>query len=212
MVQYANTNANDTPLFLEGEKLKLISCKLDGKEVTPKISDKGLTMPCPGTDIFRLEIVTEIEPEKNTELEGLYHSGGTYCTQCEAQGFRKITYYPDRPDVMATFKVTIEADKKTCPVLLSNGHMINSGDAKNGRHFTVWEDTTPKSPHLFALVAGDLVRVEDKFTTMSGLEVDLHIYVKKGDEGQCDHAMQSLIKSMKWDEEVYGREYQYNIF
>ncbi len=210
--QYTQNNDSDEPLFLEGEELKLISCKLDGKDVQPEISDKGLTLPCPGKDIFTLEIVTEIYPEKNTSLDGLYHSGGTYCTQCEAQGFRKITYYPDRPDVMTTFKVTIEADKATCPILLSNGNKIDEGEAKGGRHYTVWEDPTPKGCYLFALVAGDLVRVEDKFTTMSGLEVDLHIYVKEGDEGQCDHAMESLIKSMKWDEEVYGREYQYNIF
>lgn len=210
--QYTVNNDSDAPLFLEGEDLKLISCKLDGKDVQPRITAEGLTLPCPGKDIFTLEIVTEIYPEKNTALEGLYHSGGTYCTQCEAQGFRKITYYPDRPDVMATFKVTVEADKKTCPILLSNGNLIDSGEAKDGRHFTVWDDPTPKGCYLFALVAGDLERVSDKFTTMSGLEVDLHIYVKPGDEGQCDHAMQSLIKSMKWDEEVYGREYQYNIF
>ncbi len=210
--QYTTNNDSDEPLFLEGEELKLISCKLDGKDIQPKITAEGLTLPCPGKDIFTLEIVTEIYPEKNTALEGLYHSGSTYCTQCEAQGFRKITYYPDRPDVMAIFKVTIEADKKRCPVLLSNGNKIDEGDAPGGRHFTVWDDPTPKGCYLFALVAGDLVRVEDKFTTMSGTEVDLHIYVKEGDEGQCDHAMQSLIKSMKWDEEVYGREYQYNIF
>ncbi len=210
--QYTKNNEDDAPLFLEGEELKLISCKLDGKDVQPKISNEGLTLACPGKDIFTLEIVTEICPEENTALEGLYHSGSTYCTQCEAQGFRKITYYPDRPDVMATFKVTVEADKKKCPILLSNGNKIDEGDAGNDRHFTVWEDPTPKGCYLFALVAGDLVRVEDKFTTMSGLEVDLHIYVKEGDEGQCDHAMESLIKSMKWDEEVYGREYQYNIF
>ena len=203
--QYTNNNNCAEPFFLEGEDLKLISCKLDGKDVQPKISDKGLTLDCPGKDIFTLEIVTEIYPEKNTSLDGLYHSGGTYCTQCEAQGFRKINYYPDRPDVMATFKVTVEADKATCPILLSNGNKIDEGDAKGGRHYTVWEDPTPKGCYLFALVAGDLVRVEDKFTTMSGLEVDLHIYVKEGDEGQCDHAMESLIKSMKWDEEVYGR-------
>ncbi len=210
--QFTKNNETDEVLFLEGENLELISIKLDGEDVTPEISQTGLTLPAPGKDIFTLEVVTEIYPEKNTELEGLYHSGGTYCTQCEAQGFRKITYYPDRPDVMATFKVTVEADKEACPVLLSNGNKIDEGDAKDGRHFTVWEDPTPKPCYLFALVAGDLVRIEDKFTTMSGLEVDLHIYVKPGDEGQCDHAMKSLIKSMKWDEDVYGREYQYNIF
>lgn len=210
--QYTKNNDSDAPLFLEGEELKLISCKLDGKDVQPNISETGLTLPAPGKDVFTLEIVTEIYPEKNTALEGLYHSGSTYCTQCEAQGFRKITFYPDRPDVMATFKVTIEADEKTCPVLLSNGNKIDEGTTTSGRHFTVWEDPTPKSCYLFALVAGDLVRVEDKFTTMSGMDVDLHIYVRDGDEGQCAHAMKSLKKSMKWDEDVYGREYQYNIF
>ena len=210
--QFTTNNDSDAPLFLEGEKLELISCKLDGAEITPDISEVGLTLPAPGKDIFNLEVVTEIYPEKNTELEGLYHSQGTYCTQCEAQGFRKITYYPDRPDVMATFKVTLEANKTTSPILLPNGNKIDEGDAKDGRHFTVWEDPTPKPCYLFALVAGDLVRMEDKFTTKSGLDVDLHIYVRQGDEGQCDHAMQSLIKSMKWDEDVYGREYQYNIF
>ena len=210
--QYTCNPEDDTPLFLNGEELKLVSTKLDGKEITPKLSDKGMTIPCPGKEVFSLEITTEIYPEKNTALEGLYHSGSTYCTQCEAQGFRKITYYQDRPDVMATFKVTVEADLKTCPVLLSNGNLIDSGEMSGGRHFTVWDDPTPKSCYLFALVAGDLERVEDKFTTQSGLEVDLHIYVKAGDEGQCDHAMESLKKSMKWDEEVYGREYQYSIF
>ena len=210
--QYTTNNDSDAPLFLEGEDLTLVSCKLDGKEVQPKISDKGMELPCPGKDIFTLEVVTEICPEKNTALEGLYHSGSTYCTQCEAQGFRKITYYPDRPDVMATFKVTVEASKKKCPVLLSNGNLIDSGDAPDGRHYTVWEDPTPKPCYLFALVAGDLVRVEDTFKTMSGVNVDLYIYVKKGDEGQCAHAMESLKRSMKWDEEVYGREYQYDLF
>lgn len=210
--QYTTNNDSDAPLFLEGEDLTLISFKLDGKELQPKVTDKGLEIPGPGKDIFTVEIVTEICPEKNTALEGLYHSGSTYCTQCEAQGFRKITYYPDRPDVMATFKVTVEANKKRCPVLLSNGNLIDSGDAPDGRHYTVWEDPTPKPCYLFALVAGDLVRVEDTFKTMSGVNVDLYIYVKKGDEGQCEHAMESLKRSMKWDEEVYGREYQYDLF
>ena len=212
VTQFTTNNDSDEPLFLDGENLKLVSCKLDGKEIQPKQSEKGITVAAPGKDIFRLEIITEICPEKNTSLEGLYNSGGTYCTQCEAQGFRKITFYPDRPDVMATFKVTVEADKKACPVLLSNGNLIDEGDTKDGRHFTVWEDPTPKPCYLFALVAGDLVHIQDKFTTMSGTEVDLYIYVREGDEGQCDHAMESLIKSMKWDEEVYGREYQYDRF
>lgn len=210
--QYTCNPEDNADLFLNGEELKLISAKLDGKAITPKLSEKGMTIPCPGKEVFALEITTEIYPEKNTALEGLYHSGSTYCTQCEAQGFRKITYYQDRPDVMATFKVTVEADLNTCPVLLSNGNLVDSGEMSGGRHFTVWDDPTPKSCYLFALVAGDLVRVEDKFTTQSGLDVDLHIYVKAGDEGQCSHAMESLKKSMKWDEDVYGREYQYSIF
>lgn len=210
--QYTQNNEEEAPLFLDGENLTLVSCKLDGKEIKPEVTEKGLTIPCPGKDIFSLEIVTEICPEKNTALEGLYCSNGTYCTQCEAQGFRKITYYQDRPDVMATFKVTVEADQKTCPVLLSNGNLVNEGEGKDNRHFTVWEDPTPKPCYLFALVAGDLVHIQDKFTTMSGQDVDLYIYVREGDEGQCDHAMEALKKSMKWDEDVYGREYQYNLF
>lgn len=210
--QFTTNNDNDEPLFLDGENLHLVSCKLDGKEIQPKKTEKGITISAPGKEIFRVEIITEICPEKNTSLEGLYNSGGTYCTQCEAQGFRKITYFMDRPDVMATFKVTVEADKKTCPVLLSNGNLIDEGDTSDGRHFTVWEDPTPKPCYLFALVAGDLVHIQDKFTTMSGTEVDLYIYVREGDENQCDHAMESLKKSMKWDEEVYGREYQYDRF
>jgi len=211
-VQYTCNPEDEIDLELDGEKLKLVSCKLDGKDITPKLHEKGMTIPCPGKEVFTLEITTEIYPEKNTELEGLYNSGGTYCTQCEAQGFRKVTYFQDRPDVMATYKVTVEADAKACPVLLSNGNLVDQGDMSGGRHFTVWDDPTPKSCYLFALVAGDLVRVSDKFTTQSGLEVDLHIYVREGDETQCDHAMESLKKSMKWDEDIYGREYQYSIF
>ena len=198
-------------LFLNGEDLKLISIKLDGAEIKPSIDEHGMAFD-PGKDKFTLEIVTEIVPEKNTRLEGLYNSGGTYCTQCEAEGFRRITYYQDRPDVMATFTVRVEADEKACPVLLSNGNLKEKGTLGSGRHFTVWDDPTPKSCYLFALVAGDLVHIHDIFKTRSGNKVDLYIYVRKGDETQCAHAMTSLIKSMKWDEDVYGREYQYNIF
>jgi aminopeptidase N len=208
--QYVKNTGGD--LFLNGEELEFISATLDGAPITPAITDKGMTIPAPAGDSFTLEIITDICPEENTALEGLYQSGGTYCTQCEAEGFRKITYYQDRPDVMATFRVRVEADKGACPVLLSNGNLMDSGDAGNGRHFTLWDDPTPKSCYLFALVAGDLVHVRDSFTTMSGNKVDLYIYVRKGDEGQCAHAMESLKKSMKWDEDVYGREYQYDRF
>ncbi len=198
-------------LFLNGEDLKLISIKMDGADISPEIAENGLTLS-PDKDKFVLEVVTEIKPEENTRLEGLYCSNGTYCTQCEAEGFRRITYYQDRPDVMTTFTVRVEADEKSCPVLLSNGNLIEKGAIGDGRHFTVWNDPTPKSCYLFALVAGDLEHIHDTFTTKSGSKVDLYIYVRKGDEEQCGHAMTSLIKSMKWDEDVYGREYQYNIF
>ncbi|PZO87547.1 MAG: aminopeptidase N, partial [Micavibrio aeruginosavorus] len=209
--QIGRGHQGDEAVFLNGEHLKLISVAIDGKTIDAIPDEKGLTLPAQNDD-FTLEVVTEIEPEKNTRLEGLYQSGGTYCTQCEAEGFRTITYYPDRPDVMATFTVRVEADEKSCPVLLSNGNLIEKGTLGNGRHFTVWEDPTPKPCYLFALVAGDLVHIHDTFKTRSGNDVDLYIYVRKGDEEQCGHAMQSLIKSMKWDEDVYGREYQYNIF
>ncbi len=198
-------------LFLNGEDLKLVSLKMDSADVKADITDSGMTIQ-PDKDSFTLEVVTEIVPEKNTRLEGLYCSTGTYCTQCEAEGFRRITYYQDRPDVMATFTVRVEAAAQSCPVLLSNGNLTDKGALEGGRHFTVWDDPTPKSCYLFALVAGDLVHIHDTFKTMSGSNVDLYIYVRKGDETQCAHAMTSLIKSMKWDEEVYGREYQYNIF
>jgi len=210
--QFTKNGENDEDIFLNGEELELVSCKLDGKEITPKISSTGMTIPAPGKEVFRLEIVTKIVPEKNTALEGLYCSAGNYTTQCEAEGFRKITYFYDRPDVMATYRVQVIGDKKQCPVLLSNGNLIEEGEVSGGRHYTIWDDPTPKPCYLFALVAGDLVHIKDKYTTMSGTDVDLYIYVREGDENQCDHAMESLIKSMKWDEEVYGREYQYDRF
>jgi aminopeptidase N len=200
------------PLVLNGENLTLISVHKDGAEFTDySADDKALTINDPG-DGFSLTIVSEIDPAANTALQGLYKSGGNYCTQCEAEGFRGITYYPDRPDVLTTFTVRVEADKATYPVLLSNGELTESGEADNGRHYTIWSDETPKPCYLFALVAGDLERVADTFTTMSGRKVDLHIYVRKGDEGQCGHAMKALQDSMKWDEDIYGREYQYSIF
>jgi aminopeptidase N len=203
------------PLVLNGEDLVLKSIKLDDLELKAgeyTVTPTHLTLPAPKQEEFTLEIVTAIEPEKNTRLEGLYMSGGNYCTQCEAEGFRRITYYPDRPDVMTTFMTRIEADKKTCPVLLSNGNLTAEGDLEGGRHYAIWHDPHPKPCYLFALVAGDLKEIHDTYTTMSGREVDLYIYVRHGDEGQCDHAMESLKKSMKWDEDVYGLEYDLDIF
>lgn len=200
------------PLVLNGERLKLVSVAINGTPVTNyKVDEKTLSIPCPG-DEFTATIETEICPEENTALEGLYMSGGNYCTQCEAEGFRTITYFPDRPDVMTVFTTRVEADKKTCPVLLSNGNLVEEGNCGDGRHFTVWHDPFPKPCYLFALVAGDLVDIRDSFTTMTGRIVDLRIYVRAGDEGQCQWAMESLKRSMEWDEKTYGREYQLNRF
>lgn len=200
-------------IVLNGEHLELMELKLDGVITNDYTKDdKGLTLPCPHKKEFTLEITTRIHPENNTRLEGLYKSGGTYCTQCEAEGFRTITYYPDRPDVMTTFTTRIEADKKHYPVLLSNGNRVDHGDAEHGRHYAVWHDPFPKPCYLFALVTGDLTRIEDEFTTKSGRKVELYIYVRPGDEGQCAHAMESLKKSMKWDEDTYGLEYDLDLF
>ena len=153
---------------------------------------------------FTWEAEVEIAPEDNTALEGLYMSNGMYCTQCEAEGFRKITFYPDRPDVMAPFRVRIEAD---LPVLLSNGNPVASGPG-----WAEWDDPWPKPAYLFALVAGDLVSHRDRFTTASGRPVDLAIWVRPGDEDRCAFAMDAIRRSMKWDEDRYGREYDLDVF
>lgn len=210
--QFVRKDAAAKEVFLNGEHLELISVKMDGKQIDDySVSDTALRVPC-SMDKFTLEIVTKIIPEENTRLEGLYKSGDTYCTQCEAEGFRTITYYPDRPDVMTTFTTRIEADQEGYPVLLGNGNRIDGGELDGGRHFTVWEDPWKKPCYLFALVAGDLTHIHDTYTTMSGRDVDLYIFVRPGDESQCDHAMESLKKSMKWEEEVYGLEYDLDIF
>ena len=202
------------PLFLYGEDLELIDITLNDSPLAPEAysrDDRGLTIAAPPA-VFVLRIVTRIYPDRNTLLEGLYRSKGNYCTQCEAEGFRKITYYPDRPDVLATFTTRIEADKKSCPVLLANGNLLESGDLPSGRHFAVWRDPFPKPCYLFALVAGQLVVLEDSFDTRSGRKVILRIYVEARNQGKCDHAMESLKKAMRWDEEVYGLEYDLDIF
>ena len=202
------------PLVLFGKDLKLLGMKLDGQPLDDrhyKIEGETLTI-LPVPDRFVLEIETECAPAANTELSGLYYASGMFCTQCEAEGFRKITYYPDRPDVLARFMTTIVADKKKYPVLLSNGNPIRRGDAQDGRHFVTWHDPFPKPAYLFALVGGDLARIEDRFTTMSGRQVSLHIYVQHHNKEKCGHAMESLKKAMKWDEEAYGREYDLDLF
>ncbi|MFT7060581.1 MAG: aminopeptidase N, partial [Pseudorhodobacter sp.] len=189
-------------LRLDGEQLRLISLQLDGVALTITPDDTGLTIAADQLPdgAFTLQTEVEISPSTNTALEGLYMSNGMYCTQCEAEGFRKITYYPDRPDVMARFDVAITAG---LPVLLSNGNSTGAG---------AWSDPWPKPAYLFALVAGDLVAHSQDFTTMSGRKVELNIWVRAGDEHKCAYAMDSLIRSMKWDEEVYGREYDLDVF
>ena len=203
------------PLVLDGDGISLQSLKLDGADLSPDsflVTPDQLTIPQPPNGPFTLEIETLVDPSANTQLSGLYRSSGTYCTQCEAEGFRRITYFPDRPDVMAVYTTRIEADKKEAPVLLANGNLTESGDLSAGRHFAVWHDPHPKPSYLFALVGGDLACVEDRFRTMSGRNVTLRIYVEHGKEDRCSYAMDSLKRSMRWDEERFGREYDLDIF
>lgn len=206
-------------LFLDGRSdVKLLEVKVDGKllgeefyELTPaSLTIKGSALPEHGT--FSLEVVTEVKPHENTSLEGLYKSGGNFCTQCEAEGFRAITYFLDRPDIMAKYTTRIEADKSKYPVLLGNGNLAESGEIEGGRHFTVWEDPFRKPCYLFALVAGDLAVQEDSFTTMSGKEVALRIFVQPANLSKVDFAMQSLKRAMKWDEDAFGLEYDLDLF
>ncbi|QFT55822.1 aminopeptidase N [Microbulbifer sp. THAF38] len=201
------------PLLLDGIDLELLSVAIDGSilsQPTYQVTPQGLSISVEKPE-FLLEIHNRINPEDNTSLEGLYLSNGMYCTQCEAEGFRKITFYPDRPDVMSKFTTTIVSPKDH-PVLLSNGNQIDSGYCEDGRHFATWEDPYVKPAYLFALVAGDLEHVEDTFTTGSGREVKLQIFTEPKNIGKCDHAMRSLKKAMRWDEEMYGREYDLDIF
>jgi len=213
---------NET-LVLNGEHLKLesLTCAVRNEEALLgcngdiiekyELSDTSLSLEnLPKS--FTLEIVTIIYPHKNTQLEGLYHSADMYCTQNEPEGFRRITYFLDRPDVMTVFTTKVIADKKTAPILLSNGNFLERGNLENGRHFVTWHDPFMKPTYLFALVAGDLGFISDSFTTMSGRKIELNIYCDHGNEDRCYHAMTSLKKSMKWDEEVYGREYDLDIY
>jgi len=205
---------NRGALELNGDSLKLESVALDGDALdTAQYEDLGdLLVIADVPDAFELQVVTWIEPHNNTRLEGLYKSSGMFCTQCEAEGFRCITFFPDRPDVMARFRTRIEADKSSYPILLSNGNDIERGDLADGRHFVTWEDPFPKPCYLFALVAGDLVEKRDNFSTISGRDIDLRMYVEPRNSEKCEHAMDSLKRSMRWDEEVYGREYDLDIF
>ncbi|HZD26488.1 MAG TPA: aminopeptidase N, partial [Alphaproteobacteria bacterium] len=194
----------DAPLTLYGDGLKLLSLRIDGKEPAER-SEDGESLEIAGVpDDFTLLVETEIAPARNTRLEGLYLSNGTFCTQCEPEGFRRITWFPDRPDVMATYRVTIRGDRKDQPMLLSNGNLEDSGELPDGRHYAVWHDPFPKPSYLFALVAGDLACLKDSFTTMSGRDVDLRIYTHHGYEDRCVYAMDSLKRAMAWDEKTFG--------
>ncbi|KTS93672.1 aminopeptidase N [Pseudomonas parafulva] len=201
-------------LVLDGQQLELVRAALDDEPLQEgdyQIDASSLTVQ-PRAEHFTLDTTVRIHPETNTALEGLYKSGKMFCTQCEAEGFRKITYYLDRPDVMSIFTTTVIAEQHRYPVLLSNGNPVGSGPAEDGRHWATWEDPFMKPAYLFALVAGDLWCVEDTFTRQSGRDVTLRIYVEPENIDKCDHAMVSLKKSMRWDEEVYGREYDLDIF
>ncbi|MCW5761472.1 MAG: aminopeptidase N, partial [Phenylobacterium sp.] len=201
------------PLVFNGERLKPLSVAVDGRVLGAgehTIDAEFLTIP-DLPDAFTLETEVEIDPENNKALEGLYMSGGRFCTQCEAEGFRKITFWPDRPDVLSKYTVRIEADRRFRR-LLANGNLIETGELPGGRHFAVWNDPFPKPCYLFALVAGELDVLEDKLTTMSGRTVDLKIYVDPGMAPRAAYAMDALKRSMKWDEEAYGREYDLDLF
>ncbi len=201
------------PLRLDGKRLELLSVSLDGVALGPnryaRTEDALAIADVP--DAFTIEVAVRISPQDNTELSGLYLSGGNFFTQCEAEGFRRITYFPDRPDVMARYTVTLHADATACPVLLSNGNPDGAGEA-DGRRWARWVDPHPKPAYLFAVVAGDLVAVTDSFATRSGRPVALGIYVRRGDEDSCGHAMRSLKLSMAWDEAVFGLEYDLDVF
>jgi aminopeptidase N len=202
------------PLVLDGQALELKSLRLDGAPLAATrytVDAERLTI-ADVPERFTLEVETAVRPQDNTSLEGLYLSGGVFCTQCEAEGFRKITYFPDRPDVMARYGVTLRADLERCPVMLSNGNQVAGGRLKGGRHWLRWEDPHPKPSYLFALVAGRLACVDDTFTTRSGREVALRLYVEPGNEDKCDHALASLKRAMRWDEEVFGLEYDLDVY
>lgn len=197
------------PIRLDGEKMTLISIAINQQELLPSQYqlDKECLSFTPGLKTFEVEIVTDIDPELNTSLEGLYRTSGNYCTQCEAQGFRTITYFMDRPDVLSLFTTKIIASKDDNKVLLSNGNLIESGELEGGRHYAVWQDPSLKPCYLFALVAGNLEMIEDTFTTQTGRSVDLRIYVEPQNIDQCNHAMSSLKKAMQWDETRFGLSY-----
>ena len=214
LLQVERLDDNASSIILDGQDLELVTLRVDGRELGGNeysVDEESLIINGLSAE-HQIEIVTHIKPEENTALEGLYRSSKMYCTQCEAQGFRKITYYQDRPDVLAKFTTTIIADTQKCPTLLSNGNMIATEDLADGRSRVTWQDPFPKPSYLFALVAGDLEKIEDTFTTQSGREIRLEIFSEPHNIGQCDYAMDVLKRSMAWDEQQYGREYDLDIF
>ena len=210
----AETTPAGTPLALDGQQLELIALELDGAPLAAdryQVDADHLTL-CDPPESFELAVVTRIRPQDNASLEGLYQSSGNFCTQCEAEGFRKITYFLDRPDAMAVFTTTLMADQSRYPALLSNGNLTGSGALDDGRHWARWHDPFPKPCYLFALVAGHLRHIEDQFTTQSGRTVTLRIYVEPANIAQCDHAMASLKQAMLWDEQRFGLEYDLDLY
>ncbi|MDE3208494.1 MAG: aminopeptidase N, partial [Pseudomonadota bacterium] len=199
------------PVILFGEDLELMSLEFSGTPLPFKSDQYKITFSAPAKE-FTLDIITRLKPQENTRLEGLYRSKGMFCTQCEAEGFRRITYYPDRPDVMARFRTTIQAEQARYPVLLSNGNRISSRTLPNKRHEVVWDDPFPKPSYLFALVAGNLYSTEDNYITSKNRKVQLSIYVEKDNLDKTFHAMASLKQAMRWDEERFGLEYDLDTY
>ncbi len=213
-VRRAAHAAPGAPLILNGEALDLVRIAIDEDALAPadyEIGAQTLTIRRPPHD-FMLDVETAIAPDKNMALSGLYLSNGMFCTQCEAEGFRRITYFPDRPDVLAKYSVRIEAEKARYPVLLSNGNLLATGDLPGGRHFAQWADPHPKPSYLFALVGGDLAAAEDEFVTRSGRRVALKVFVQPKNLDKCGYTLEALKRAMRWDEETFGREYDLDVF
>lgn len=206
--------AHTRPLVLDGEQLRLVAVTLEQKKLAESdynLDERSLTLP-QVPDQFELIIDTQMQPKANTQLSGLYQSSGNFCTQCEAEGFRRISYFLDRPDVLSVYQVRLSANRAACPVLLSNGNLSAQGDNADGSHWAEWHDPHPKPSYLFALVAGDLQHISDQYQTTSGRQVTLNIYTQAHNIDQCQHAMDSLKNAMQWDEQVYGREYDLDIY
>jgi aminopeptidase N len=210
-LKVSRNGEHDRPLRLAGEELKPLSVRVDETEARWTMDGEMLVIEVTG-DEATIETEVEIAPSANSKLIGLYASGGLLCTQCESEGFRRITFHPDRPDVLSRYRVHMTADKARFPILLANGNRIASGESESGKHWAEWEDPFPKPSYLFALVAGDLKPNSDRFTTMSGREVELNIWVREKDLPKTAHAMESLKQAMRWDEQVYGREYDLDLF